>query len=52
MKLNLIKGVKVTIEDANLVEKICSPNVRSLKGKSMQSKLASVAGNAVEILDE
>ena len=52
ISLNLIKNNKVATEGINLAEKICSPNARSLKGKSARAKLAPVAGNVIENLDK
>ena len=52
IKLNLIKDNEVTTEDVNLAEKLCRPNVGSLKDKSTRSKPEPVADNTAEIPDE
>ena len=52
IRLNLIKDNKVTTKDINLAQKVHDSDIRSLKGKSARSKLAPVADNAIEILDE
>ena len=50
IRLNFIKENEVATEDIILAEKVCSPNPRSLKGKSMQLKSAPAADDLAEIL--
>ena len=50
--LNLIKDYKVVIEDASLANKTCSPDTRSIKGKSARSNQALVVGSITKILCE
>ena len=52
IRLNLIKDNEVATKDANLAEKVYSPNAGSLKGKSARSKPVPVTDDIVEILDE
>ena len=52
IRLNLIKDNEVTPKDANLAEKVYSPNFGSIKGKSTQLKLVPIAESIAEVLAE
>ena len=52
IRLNLIKGNKVTTEDANLAKKVHGPDARSLKEKYLRTKLVPIVDSIVKILDK
>ena len=52
IRINLIKDCKVNTEDVNLAERVYSPNIGSLKGKSARAKPASMTSNMIELPEE
>jgi hypothetical protein len=52
LRMNDIQNCPVTVEDANISEKIFGPDMSSLKGKSMRCKPKPVRSDLIEIPNE
>jgi hypothetical protein len=48
-KTNAIKNLPITMEDINIAEKIISPDIGALKGKTTRQKPAPVVTDYIEI---
>jgi hypothetical protein len=52
LQMNVIKNCPVTVEDIHIAEKICGPDVSSLKGKSTRRKPKPVRKDLIKIPEE
>jgi hypothetical protein len=52
LRMNIIKNCPVTVEDVNIADKMCGPDMSSLKGKSVRQKPKPVRKDLIEIPKE